>query len=137
MAEKPPTWPALEAVADDRPTVDIRTEVYCLLDGWRMGWRETDHERVKVKIHSEKDLACALAMQGPYAAALLAGCSEPSFRLTAHCLTTHLTVANWEWGRPIEDSGPYLPLTEIWCVWDEQLRVEALAEQKKNRNRHD
>jgi hypothetical protein len=113
------------------PTIEVRAEIFTPL-GERWEWRETRNvvPRMRARVYSERDLACTLAMHGPRVAVRLESSPAPCFRLTAHCLVTALLVGEWTWERSGE-TGRWLPAEPPWFVWDDRLRLEAIAREKR------
>jgi hypothetical protein len=126
--------PSTEIYAAD-PTVEIWAEIFTELPGGELGrweWREAPHivPRIRARVTSEGELACELAFHGPRVASRLESISAPDFRLTAHCLTTHEHVGEWQWERSTETSH-WLPVERPWCVWNDLLRLDAIARKKR------
>ncbi|MFG3036839.1 hypothetical protein ACGFYZ_08045 [Streptomyces sp. NPDC048330] len=79
----------------------------------------------RVAVYTESALAAEIAQFGPRVAGLMEASPEVTWRITAHCLTTGNPVGEWTWARS-EETGRWMPVGELWCVWDDRLRLEAL-----------
>jgi hypothetical protein len=113
-------------------TVEIRTELFTPLRGgehWEWREAETATPRTRAHVTSEAELVCRLAMHGPQMAFQLASTPVPVFRVTAHCLTTAALVGDWTWER--NSAQAWLPVEPPWAIWDDRLRLEAIARAKR------
>lgn len=120
------------APGEDRATAELRVEIFQSGPGgvfWE--WVPAhDIAPLRVAVYTESALAAQLAMFGPRVAGLMEASPEVTWRITAHCLTTGAVVGEWTWARS-EETGRWVPVGDLWCVWDDRLRLEALEKANK------
>ncbi|BAU83105.1 hypothetical protein SLA_2172 [Streptomyces laurentii] len=109
------------------PTAELRVEIFQSGPGgvFREWVPAFDVAPVRVTVYTESALATAFAGHGPRVAGLLEASSEDTWRITAHCLSTGAVVGEWTWARS-EETGRWIPAGDLWCVWDDSLRIAAL-----------